>query len=664
MLTLRKVSKIRIITVEERKKELIDALYAFGHIQVVTAKDAEYDRPMDSYDRLSEALVDARSIAKRCGLEGDYGEPEGDYKDAVAEFSAFRRGLEPLELQVAKASEKLAEALQVSRLIEEYGVVSWEMFQGQSHACVMFILPHNRKSIGKVLELLEAAKCTLMQPKPGSMGDAPLLLDRTTPKYELMESTNAEPEMKPMVFVTSGEKAKKLEEMLGSHARILAKMNVHNGHVEKAVNDHSKAVEKARGELEDAESEFVAGVTRDKAEFTEILSKLEVLAKLCTLPLKFGKTKNLVIVEGWIPDNRISTLRKIVEKSTDRIALVEVLETPDLPPSMQDNPSFAKPFERLVSFFSMPQNGELDPTLLIAITFPLFFGLIMGDVGYGIIALLLSLWLGHKFRRGFISDISKVLMLSSISTILFGFVFGEAFGSEELLGMHLHPLIPRMEAQGTAALAAISIGLGIVQLLSGYIIGLVNALHHRDNRHAAAKLSWITLLLGITLMALAKTATGGAVMGIAAHIVETAAEAAMLLGAIGIVATEGMGGGIEIIGLFSNLLSYLRIMALGLSGAILGMVVSRIPVDFGALVAMLTGAQPFSVGALLTFIAFATILAIGHAVAVGLGLMEAGIQSLRLHYVEFFSKFYHGGGVPFTPLREGKAAANYDYKEE
>ncbi|MEK6843360.1 MAG: V-type ATPase 116kDa subunit family protein, partial [Candidatus Micrarchaeota archaeon] len=108
----------------------------------------------------------------------------------------------------------------------------------------------------------------------------------------------------------------------------------------------------------------------------------------------------------------------------------------------------------------------------------------------------------------------------------------------------------------------------------------------------------------------------------------------------------------ELPSLLSNILSYLRIAALGLSGVIISQIINQLPVDFDGFFSMISLQRPFDLGLLVSFILFAGMLILGHVIALGLAILESGVQSLRLHYVEFFSKFYEGGGLPFVPLRK------------
>ena len=397
---------------------------------------------------------------------------------------------------------------------------------------------------------------------------------------------------------------------------------------------------------------LLAFAERKLARISALHKAFEAEFHKADVAASFGQTQLSACVEGWIPEKRFEGLReRFNEKFKQRVFIEKIGSGREIPPSKLKNPATAKPFELLTEFFSMPRYNEIDPTLLTSLTYPLFFGMILGDIGYGLILVILGLVLRFKLGKNslFLKRFGGVMAASGLSTMIFGFVFAEAFGSEQILGYTLHPLISRVEDYGIDLLIGLTILVGFLHLTLGLAIGAFEEFQEKLWKHGLGKIAWICVLAGL-----------------AAFVTNSMGELAFVnmlfflkifvppfdlvlfgLGVLGIIVLEGPIQVFEIPGILSNLLSYLRIMALGLSGVAIAGMVAKIPVDFHALASL----EPTAV---ITALAMIFIIVLGHALAVALGLMEAGIQSLRLHYVEFYSKFYKGGGTAFKPFRDSE----------
>ncbi len=369
--------------------------------------------------------------------------------------------------------------------------------------------------------------------------------------------------------------------------------------------------------------------------------------KKSELPSKFGLSELSASAEGWIPEKLYGKLEYSVSEKLGEKVFLEKIDTGETPPSKLKRLPVLSPFGFLIEFFSLPRYEELDPTFFTALTFPLFFGMILGDVGYGAILLAIGLFLSFKARKGFFSKIGGMMTLSALSTVIFGFIYAEAFGAESILGFELHPLLSRVHETGIETLFALSILIGFLHLTLGFLLGAWQGLREKHSKHAFAKISGVLVLWGFTAFL---TNSMGLVftnlLGFLKFVLPSPLDlAAFMAGVAGLVYFEGAVQLVELPSLFVNVLSYLRLMALGLSAAALGGIVASIKIDFSSIASL-------NPGAWISFLLMLLLVVLGHAVAIALGVLEAGIQSLRLHYVEFYSKFYKGGGIPFIPLRE------------
>jgi len=349
---------------------------------------------------------------------------------------------------------------------------------------------------------------------------------------------------------------------------------------------------------------------------------------------RFGETDMTFVLVGWVPIKDFEKVGRALRESIGEAVFVRQLPlTPELKeraPVSLKNPSMAQPFESLVNLLALPRYGHIDPTQLMAFFLPIFFGMILGDVGYGLLLLVITLGLLSKFKAGVLKDILIVLAMGSGWAILFGFLFGEAFGT---LGEHLGMRalwFERASSEHVAGLLLMTLAVGSVHITLGLILGVWEAIRERDRNHLLERggmlLGLVSLFLLVGVLAeflpndFKSPAIGGMIVGIV--LIGTS------LGWLGILM-----GPIEFIGLIGNVLSYLRIAAIGLASVYLAKVANDTAGMIGNLV----------VGAILAVLL--------HALNLVLGAFSPTIHSLRLHYVEFFRKFYEGGGKPYKPFR-------------
>jgi V/A-type H+-transporting ATPase subunit I len=285
---------------------------------------------------------------------------------------------------------------------------------------------------------------------------------------------------------------------------------------------------------------------------------------------------------------------------------------------------------------ALPRYGDFDPSPLMALFFPLFFGMILGDVAYGFILLALMLYLRRRFKTGStLRSLTEALSMAAGWSIIFGFLFGEFLGTlGEEIG--LRPLwFDR--GHNVQTLFLLTIGLGAGHIVLGLCLGIWQGLHHHSRHTVIEKAAMLVALTAIFLL----------VAILADYLPKpffTPAIALLVVGVVMLIYSLGklgpLLGPLELLGTITNILSYLRIAAIGLSSIYLAQVANQ-----------LAGL----VGNLLLGLIIAALL---HALNLVLGTFSPTIQSLRLHYVEFFSKFYQGGGQPFRPFQRSQVTSN------
>lgn len=345
-------------------------------------------------------------------------------------------------------------------------------------------------------------------------------------------------------------------------------------------------------------------------------------------------TKYCFFIFGWVPKSYLPKLSSAIkERFDDRVVIreLEIMEEEiERVPVSIKNPKLVKPFEIFMRVLPPPRYDSIDPTPFLAIFFPVFFGLILGDMGHGIVILIIVGLLWRKYKeRAVVQDLLKVFFLCSIYTIIFGFLFGEFFGElGERFGMH--PIILN-RGKAIKGFLILAIGIGVGHVLLGFIISLINSIRWHKGREIIGTFSSIAMLFTLFLLIAALSdylPKGFLSIGIILTII---------LFPI-ILLSEGIIGAIELIKSIGNILSYARIMALGVASVMMSLVANRLGEMTGNIVLGIIVAS------------------IIHALNITIGIFSPAIQSLRLHYVEFFSKFYKPGGrkyAPFKKTREG-----------
>ncbi|MFW5942954.1 MAG: V-type ATP synthase subunit I [Chloroflexota bacterium] len=355
----------------------------------------------------------------------------------------------------------------------------------------------------------------------------------------------------------------------------------------------------------------------------------------------FGETDATFVIMGWLPAADLQRVTTALHEELGETIVVQPLpmttELRQRAPVILDNPALARPFESLVSLLSLPRYGHIDPTRLMALFMPIFFGMILGDVGYGVLLLLLTLVALRKARSGVFRDILIVLAMGAGWSILFGFLFGELFGTlGEQLGMH--PLwFDRASAEHVSSLLILTLVVGAAHVGLGLLLGLWDAIKERSRSHLLERGGMLVGLISLFFVAgaLANLLPEGFLTPAIAGVIVGIALLGSSLGWLGLLM-----GPIEFIGLVGNILSYLRIAAIGLASVYLASVANDVAGSLGNII----------VGLIVAILI--------HALNLALGAFSPTIHSLRLHYVEFFRKFYEGGGRPYQPFKSKLAKAD------
>lgn len=407
-------------------------------------------------------------------------------------------------------------------------------------------------------------------------------------------------------------------------------------------------IKERRSKLPDELSRVREELSRiSKDWFAKLLAIRDVLNDRCRelqVVYQFGQTDYTFVMEGWIPRKAIKkTQASLTKEFGERIVISEIPvsehELENAPVSME-NPKWARPFEVLMGLMQKPRYGTVDPTPLMAIFFPIFFGMMLGDVGYGILTALIAFWISRKIIGPMGQAVAQIFYYCAASSVLFGFLYGEFLGNlGEIIFEHyhleffkeisigsIHLTMPLNRLELIYPMIFLTVGLGFGHIVLGLSLAVVNAAREKAKKHIYENVGMIILLLSAL-------ALGLAFAELLPEGMKTPSAILLMIGLVMLIYGGGAMGFIHIFGTASNILSYVRIMAIGLSGAILANVSNQ----FGGMGGNVV------VGILLA--------GIFHVIALVLGIFSPSIHSFRLHLVEFFGKFYEGGGKEYQPFK-------------
>lgn len=355
-------------------------------------------------------------------------------------------------------------------------------------------------------------------------------------------------------------------------------------------------------------------------------------------------TRKAFVLSGWIPEEESEKLKKLCQKYNDVVLIINKPEKGEEMPVLLKNNSFAQPFEIITEQYSMPAHSNIDPTAIMAPFYFVFFGMMVSDAGYGILLTLLMGFALFKFKpKGKTEKFLRFLLYGGISTFIWGALFGGWFGDLPLVvsqGRHGIGAVWFNPIEDPIKLLIVSFLFGAVHIFTG--MGIKAYLLIKEGKIFDAVFdigSWyillpsLVLLLGGTSPEIKNIGKYGAIISAAALVLTQGRNEKNIVKRFlsGVLSLYGVTG------YLSDVLSYSRVLALGLSTGVIASVINTIGSLFGFNV--------FGIVVLILVVVFGTVFNIA------ISALGAYVHTSRLQYVEFFSKFFEGGGKPFKPFK-------------
>jgi V/A-type H+-transporting ATPase subunit I len=505
-------------------------------------------------------------------------------------------------------------------------------------------------------------------------------LPHLTDEYELFFSETAEKVIALFITKAHAEEAGKLLAESGfTEVKLPEGKGLPKQYIEKWLQQKQELSEKL-----DQTNNRLLEYRKRYAEF--ILASEEYLSievQKAEAPVRFATTAHSFIIDCWIPAHYLKKTKDMLEKEINGSLYLEDFPVGhgEEPPTLLENPKPVRRFEFLLELYSLPNYRDVDPSIILSLIFPLFFGLMVGDVGFGILLILVGIIFMTKLKssEGF-SNIGWYIIIAGAFSFLFGlFLFGDMFGMtfqtapaegmaahswSQILGVNIPipSVIHKMETLGLTELLVLSILAGALHLGLGLILGFISERKH-SKKHAVTKLGLLCVLVGLTILIfvmadwtwgqwlkpLRTTAVAPLLWGSVIPVLKAGIFLGQLLipyvtivlGVLGIIiilVSTGGFGLIEVLEVTSHLISYTRLAAICVAKGAMAFAFNVI--GFGMILS----------GNIIIGVIGIVLLIFMQLIVFALGSLSSGIQAVRLHYVEFLMKFYKGDGVKFIPF--------------
>ncbi len=643
------MKKIQLLAVTQHKDKILDILQNTGAMDVTEINEESEVKP-ESYKNLTKLQKTELTYANlefAINLLSDYGKKKGLFdgpieatlKEVIEKEKEF--DYESIIKECTKIEENLTKAKN-NITTHENNILLYEAWKKLDiDLQVISDTDHAKVVIGSV-------KSTLFNS----------LIEKTHKISDLISSDKIHEDATEtyLILIFSKELEEEISKILSEHKFSEADFPKYNGKMSAYLAEQSEKVKDSKHILTETEKELTK-LAKSSDDLKIVHDYFQWQKEKLETGRSFGETDHTFVIQGWIADANIPLLEERLEKETKEFEISKIkAEEGEHPPVVLKNSNFMTPFEAVTKVYGLPKYNELDPTPFLAIFFIIYFALCLTDAGYGIIMFVIMALALKKFKlpEG-IRNMVRLLMYAGIVTFFMGALFGGWFGltpdqvpdaitytadnGEKLF------IFQKINAITNPIFVLIlSLALGFIQVLLGVVMKLIHDFRHNDKKDAILETgTWVLMLSGIgffilasavpSLNSLAPVGKWWVLIATGLLILTQGRKSPSIIGkaASGILSLYGL------VGYMGDILSYSRLLALGLATAIIGLAVNT--------VAALVGGIPY-IGWLIMAVVFIG----GHIFNLLINSLGSFIHSGRLQFVEFFTKFMEGGGQAFKPF--------------
>ncbi len=623
LLRTERMEKVRMLFSDRLKDKVISYLHENGFLDIRKSRlELEDDAPSFELNELSELLIRVDGAIETIEKFSNKKEKKADNN-----FRPYKKLSRKELIEKAKRLKTVEKALKLNELIkeEESNIESLKkalniglMFQG----IMINFSKLDSDYISYKAYLVSRNKAEQFSNALKKIENAEVI------KKELDERFG-----KKVLFFIAYEKGMEIESIFGNIGA--EELDLKAKHLEKdpdyVVEKCSREIDKIKNKIKEAENS-IKRMQKNLGELLAYREMLEIEIERESVKSNFKKTGYVFLVEGWIPKKDAEKIKNGLDKITNGEFELEVLEKEkdELAPTLTNRPKFLKPFDYMMEFYSIPRSDEIDPTWIFIISFPIFYGLMLSDVGYGIASLIFVTWITRFTNpEGLVYNAAKIWQIAAISSIFFGVLSNQYFGYQLNKYIGLGNFGFDWLKDATTILLA-TILFGVAQVSLGLFFGFINKWDHGEKIVAISKItSILTIFTGIF-----------AVGGFFFHIISASLTIYFGIAAIAFLVATALMSGIEaaeITNLMTHPLSYARILGFGMSSVIIAMLIDQ-------------AFTPTLSHGIIIFLLLLILFILLHFMNMILGIFEGIVQGVRLNFVEFFSKFYIGGGIKFKPF--------------
>ncbi len=612
MFKMEPMQKVRVICLESHREAMVKRMHHLGMIDLRKSKLGVGDAALDAaqLDLLNEQLIHAEGA--QAVLEKQEAKPEGHDRLKAMVKSAGYAGT-------------LSEVYKTNETIKELNERGLELAAAKKTATLLNGIKIDLSDLGS-----EHLSIRAFEMEAEAMKEVERELQAASKNSYVAFGT---PQRKMVAIVVAYDRKANIEEVIKKHK--LVEIDLHSKYFAGSP-EHSLASINAQITQTDKEAQ------KEKAHLARlgelhystiagVVEMLQIEIARANAAAIFKRTDSTFIVEGWVPNKELGAFKSAMQQETQGKVYIDELHTEhdELAPTLTKRPKWLRSYDYLIEFLSIPRSDELDPAWIFILTFPIFYGMMISDVGYGILSLALATYIKRiTDPEGLVYNAASLWQINAVSAVFFGFISNQYFGLQ--LNQYFTSFVGFDWLKSIPILLVVSVLFGVAQIVIGLGFGFYNKMHHKEKKQAISKITSIILVLAGTV------SIAGGLFGVFSATIWMAAAGVAVVSLIVTMALAGQEAG-EVPTLIAHVLSYSRIMGFGLVSVIIAFLIDM------AFTPNLANGIPL-------FLLYLVIFIVLHIMNMIVGIFEGMVQAVRLNFVEFFTKFYIGGGVKYRPF--------------